>query len=388
MKTKRKRSDRFRPSVAILLPLGAIALIHSAPSYADALVLKSGHKISGHIVEDTSQQVTLRTKAGRLETFDRGQIDKIVPVCEPKELEKLTPDKPEDYFELGRRLAKSDDAEAPALAAHLIRLAIHMDSDRYYVEGHKLLVELAPNARSKAIYLRRLLRLDPQNKKLQEAILAAEAESEEEQKHQNSNCVVGLAAYVRVDINVANSALRKWIPPDLKTYVDRSLLKPIGSILLRVKPCPCEYCLGTGRVECSTCVGTGRQLCKTCRGDGVVNYRWTRTAYPCNTCRGYGYVACTKCEGKGTMPCKHCWKDRVQMGPTSVETERVMDVLGKLLYIEQGGLEICLPPEVGLKKIPPLQATEYDKMDYSKCVYRQGDWRTVQQAGIEPTEKP
>lgn len=322
MSLLRHPNDFLRRALAAL----ALALLGTfEPAAADYVVLSSGTKLYGIIDRPPGGPAVLTLANG-------GKLPLTAPtireVYDPlsvfaKDLEALSPDKPQGYLDLGRVCAGVDGAET--LALRLLRLATALAdgnaelAGRAQFEAARLLLadaaakprrlpEPDPSGQARAC-LRRALRLNPADADAL-ALLREQKRAEDPRATFLADC---LRLYLGNDYEGLRARLRDG--PDETSRVifeagtGRTWTEWSAAVDGHV---PCPRCRGQGKPVCPKCRGRGTLPCAECRGTGTVKRQisfpggsLTRDV-PCRACTGTGKVPCASCGGTGKAPCAAC----------------------------------------------------------------------------------
>ncbi|MEK7468498.1 MAG: hypothetical protein AAB074_13895 [Planctomycetota bacterium] len=370
----------------------AVALVLTASLFAraDVVIMKSGQKWEGKVVDENDEVIKLKVSKGTL-TLKKADIDRIEKGTSAVEefetmLDALAPSNPAGYVDAARLCVDKGAGDGPTVE-RLANIAISLDSaqcgraqevigDWYSAKGNR--------ARAAEAYLAAFT-ADWKSPSIKEKFLKHRDSIADQQKTQTRRLAdsVQLAIEGRLAEAMAGIQASSNVPGAslISTYVPTypNFQAFVADIRARV---PCKNCDGKLWTKCITCNGEGGFKCSTCSGTGVkittVNGTVTKRA-DCNSCDGKGTIRCTRCkERMGQAKCSSC-KGIAPKRPG------VWDQRGLANFkaaIEQR-LEGSVPAEeqVG-PKLMRLGTTTYDEAftEDGRIVFSGGKW-------VKPDEK-
>ncbi|MCC6740551.1 MAG: hypothetical protein IT452_16020 [Planctomycetia bacterium] len=278
-------------------------------AFADKVVLKDGRSFEGEIVEETAEQVKIKTARSAL-TFKMEEVDHIERGMSPlqernKRLEALDGEDGGAYLELAKWMATAPkEVQDEKVLRRLCSAAAYLDPETAAAAQNLIGAWLlaAGKREDAADAFARVLKADPAN--------------EEAKKHLetlNSEIV----ARCRKDLDALKAAIEK--ARDLQYAAAIPLLRKAGKLYVADKcrdfvklsieeladDCqrriPCPTCKGATTRQCTICKGKGTTECVQCKGTGVRKSAPPNPTFAqeiCSHCYHTGALLCTGCDAE------------------------------------------------------------------------------------------
>jgi len=345
---------------------GAIVVVRSEEGKTE--------RIGGWIRSDDTEKVVIRLAGGGDASIPKSRVVEILPAYDSKELTALKPEAPGEYFRLGEKLIKAkEDPEAMELGRRLLLLSAYLGPDDRYEKAYALLADTAADPVEQACCIYRLLVANPAKADVAKRYAALKARVREVQREE----IEKLLAAVR-DPGPGGKDLAACVR-SLRTIPARTLAKELPSFIetLDTTARECPRCGGSGWRKCERCDGFGAVRCGKCRGRGYQpgsskssSRRSGRTrpsrsssAQSCDACDACGLVKCPVCQGKGVVPCCSPAGDGKEKGLL----RRIEKQLVSALDFPGEGYPWLKAPTPGARTFEP-------DLDYTKTIFREGQW--------------